>query len=247
MKRRWLTLLAACTALASAQSATTPIPVTQYATQEQQSNSAALTIQNGQVAPAPDLHDLLSLCNAPTAVLFDSDRSGRVDALRVYGVSRISASVWRLRGPNAVGSAAAKAELAAEEYAVKYLQGAAISGLTQDTSSESTTEIGAESSSGGATVSSASALAEVRSTLVQIRQRSVQGFLRNGRTTGTRTVSLGDGNMCVVIRYELPLDQRAGAVPGGSALPLPNGVSTSSTPQGAPGYVPLPPGSRGDF
>lgn len=247
MTKRWLTLLAACAALASAQTATTPIPVAQYATQEEQSNSAALTIQNGQVAPAPDLLDLLALCNAPTAVLFDSNRSGRVDALRVYGVSRISGSVWRLRGPNAIGSAAVKAELAAEEYAVKYLQGAAISGLTQDSSSESTTETGVESSSGGATVSSTSALAEVRSTLVQMRQRSVQGFLRNGRTTGTRTVSLGDGNMCVVVRYEVPLDQRAGIVPGAPAMPSLQGVPASSAPQQAPGYTPLPPGSRGDF
>lgn len=193
------------------------------------------------------MNDLLALCNAPTAVLFDSNRSGRVDSLRVYGVSRISAGIWQLRGPSAVGSASTKAELAAEEYAVKYLQGAAISGLTQESSSDSSVESGAASKSGDATSLSSTALTEVWSTLVQIRQRSVQGFLRYGRTTGTRTVSLGDGNMCVIVRYELPLDQRAGAQPGAASYSQSQGaVAAPSQPQ-VPGYAPLPPGSRGDF
>lgn len=53
MIRRLFTMLAACAALASAQSATTPIPVNQYATQEERNNTVALTIRNGQVAPPP--------------------------------------------------------------------------------------------------------------------------------------------------------------------------------------------------
>ncbi|NTY02604.1 hypothetical protein [Deinococcus sp. JMULE3] len=244
--KRIVTLLLSCGAMAAAQTATTPIPAPQYVQQEVQANPAAITIQDGRVAEAPNLADMLALCNAPTAMLFDSNRSGRVDSLRVYGVSRISASVWRLRGPAAIGAASTKAELAAEEYAVKYLQGAAIAATTLSSEGEQTSESAAEATAGDTSVRTSNALVEVNSSLLQVKQRNVAGIIRYGRVTGTRTVSIGDGNMCIVVRYELPLNQTA--APGSGAGPTVPGLPAQGAPAGTlPGYAPLPPGRTGDF
>ncbi|PYE51967.1 hypothetical protein [Deinococcus yavapaiensis] len=231
---------------AVAQSATTPVPVQQYATQEQRANAASVTIDDrGNVTQAPNLQDVISMCNTPAALLFDSNNSGRVDSLRVYGVSRISAAIWNLRGPNALGSAATKAELAAEEHAVKFLQGAAISATTRTEFSQTDKEVSAASTTASQSAATSTALSEVRDSLVQIRQSSVQGFIRGGLITGTRTVSLGDGNICVVVRYELPLKQSGRYdSPTGSTSSAP---TTSQTPLKNTGYPPLPPGSSGDF
>jgi hypothetical protein len=244
--KRFLTVLLSCSAIATAQSATTPVPASQYVQQEQQANPAAITIQDGRIAEAPNLADMLALCNAPTAMLFDSNRSGRVDSLRVYGVSRISASIWRLRGPAAIGAASTKAELAAEEYAVKYLQGAAIAATTVNTESEQASESASEATAGETSARTSNALVEINSSLLQVKQRNVAGVIRYGRVTGTRTVSIGDGNMCIVVRYELPLNQAAGS--GNAPLPVGAGALPVSTPAGTlPGYAPLPPGRTGDF
>lgn len=230
--------------LAFAQSSTQPITPQDYVQQENQANGTALTYEGSQLI-TPNLLELFQLCNAPEAVIYDKNRTGKVDTLKVYGVNRIDPQIWKLRGPTALGSAAQKAELRAKGYAVEFLKGVQV--ITQSTNkSTDRIQTGASSASNGQDSAMVStALSEVSETLETFDVSRAEGFLRFGKVTGTRTVSLGDLGMCVVVRYELPLDQSRG--PDGTPVRSNTNPPGSGPTNNNPGYPSLPPGSTGDF
>lgn len=246
--RQTLALIAAfgLSAIALAQTAE-PISPSQYAAQEAPATPGGVSYASGQLTPPPNLMDLLAQCNAPAAVIYDSNKSGKPDTLKVYGVSRIEPQLWSLRGPSALGPASEKAELRAKAYAAEFLNGVSVFQQRLLQSSDSTTSTAATSSSSpaGGGAAAVALLSEIRETLSSVTGTNVQGFLRFGRLTGTRLVSLGTYGMCVVVRYELPLDQTRSSAPTGT--PAAPSAPTNPSAPATPGFPPLPTGSAGDF
>ena len=227
-----------------------PVSPADYVKQESPANANGLTYRGGQLAPPPNLLELLQQCNGPTALLYDSNHSGKVDALKVYGVSRIDPQLWALRGPISLGPALDKAEIRAKAYAVEFLNGVSAFQEKLLTSSDTTTSVAVAAGTagpGGTTSTSTALLSEVRESLVSISGTRSEGFIRFGRVTGTRLVSLGSYGMCVVVRYELPLDQSHTPGQPASGQPASPQAPASPAPPPPAGYPPLEPGTSGPF
>jgi hypothetical protein len=118
--------------------------------------------------------------------------------------------------------------------------------------SEATTEaassVGAPNASDRERLSSLSIT--TATTFRQIFETQSSGFLRGGSPSGTKFVSLGDNfGYCVVVRYDVPLDQSGNPGDRGSSgsSVVPAAPAASGGGDSGSGYEPLPPGSTGDF
>ena len=251
---RLLILLTLMTSSAVAQS-NQPVQLPEYVQQEQKANGASVGLSGEQLTTQPNLLEQLALCNKPAAVIYDSNRSGKPDTLKVYGVSLIPQALWKLRGLQAVASASEKAELKAQGYAVEYLNGVKVAQDKRLITTDKTTSSAATSSASGTDAAAAtSLLSEMAETLQTFNSSSAQGFLRQGKMTGTRMVNIAELGMCVVVRYELPLDQSKAAqnavgtkINGSPSTAAPDSGLGGQGKGGDFGYPELPNGTVGDF
>lgn len=231
--QKFLMTAALCAGAALAQAADTPVTPQQFVTTE--GVQAAYTVRGDQLSPV-DALALMRQCTLSGASPVDTNRDGRNDTLRVYGFGIVSAQVYQARGVTALAPAMQKAELRANGAAAEFFGGlrtaVARSLDTQDTT--------ASVVDGGDLKLSNLALETVRESV----RTGAQAVLRGGRVTGHRLVSLGTQGLCVVARYELPLDQRS----AGAGLPAPRGAALPGGPAPVGSGFPLPPpGTSGDF
>lgn len=232
MKRRLLPALL-LTAVASAQDTGAPVSPQQFLKTE--GVQTTYTVQNGDLNPA-DALNLMLQCAPPISAPYDSDRDGRNDTLRVYGFAIVSAQVYQVRGVTAMAPAIQKAQLRANGAAAEFFGGLRTA-VERSLDSRNTTASAVDS---GDLKLSDLAVETVRDTV----STNAQALLRGGRITGHRIVSLGNQGLCVVARYELPLDQRA---PTSAGSELPAGPPAPARPAGSGGFAPPPPGTTGDF
>lgn len=200
--------------------------------------SRAYTASGGGLQGADPLQLALQ-CNVSMNTVYDSNRDGRNDTLRTYGFAVVPADVYRLRGPSALSTALQKAQLRAQGNAAEFFAGVR-------TAVSKSLSKGTPQASGISNAQLQIGDVEIE-TLRESVNTSAEAVLRYGHATGTRLVSFGEqGGVCVVVRYELPLDQRPrdASAPGGS------GSSSAGNPAApsSSGGIPLPPpGSIGDF
>ncbi|MFC4427301.1 hypothetical protein [Deinococcus navajonensis] len=219
--------------LAAAQGTEAPVTPQQFLKTE--GVQATYTVQNGDLNPA-DALGLMLQCAPPLSAPYDADHDGRNDTLRVYGFAIVSAQVYQARGVTSLAPAIQKAQLRANGAAAEFFGGlrtAVERGLDTRNTTASVVD-------GGDLKLSDLAVETVRDSV----STSAQALLRGGRITGHRIVSLGNQGLCVVARYELPLDQRAAATP--AAQPTVPGVTPATAPTSG-GFTPPPPGTTGDF
>lgn len=212
-------------------------PVTPQQFLSQEHVKTAYTATNNDLQPA-DALQLMLQCTPPVSTPYDSDNDGRNDTLKVYGFALVSAQVYQVRGATALAPAIQKAQLRANGAAAEFFGGL-----------RTVVNRGLDSRSTTASVVDGTDLKLSDLSVETVRDSvdtSAQALLRNGRVTGYRLVSLGSQGLCVVARYELPLDQRAGSdLPTGA--PAQGGLPARQGAPAAPGF-PLPaPGKTGDF
>ena len=92
-----------------------------------------------------------------------------------------------------------KAELDAKTYAVEAVTAVAVSAKTLSTEESEETE-----TSSDVLLSFSEKSIE---TLTQSSSSEVEGILMGGQVTGTEIISLGEEGVCVVVRFEIPLEQ----------------------------------------
>ncbi|MGM9319309.1 hypothetical protein [Deinococcus aquaticus] len=218
---------------AAAQTSDAPVTPQQFLKTEQV--QAAYTVQAGDLNPA-DALTLMLQCAPPISAPYDADGDGRNDTLRVYGFSIVSAQVYQARGVTSLAPAIQKAQLRANGAAAEFFGGLRTA-VDRGIDTRNTT---ASVVDGGDLKLSDLAVETVRDSV----STSAQALLRGGRITGHRIVSLGNQGLCVVARYELPLDQRAQATPGSQGTP---GLAPRPTTSTGGGFTPPAPGTTGDF
>ncbi|WP_040381374.1 hypothetical protein [Deinococcus aquatilis] len=231
--RPLLLLALLCAGCAAAQTSDAPVTPQQFLKTEQV--QAAYTVQGGDLNPA-DALKLMLQCAPPISTAYDADGDGRNDTLRVYGFSIVSAQVYQARGVTSLAPAIQKAQLRANGAAAEFFGGLRTA-VDRGLDSRNTT---ASVVDGGDLKLSDLAVETVRDSV----STSAQALLRGGRITGHRIVSLGNQGLCVVARYELPLDQRAEAAPSSQSAP---GVAPRPTTSTGGGFTPPAPGTSGDF
>ncbi|SMB81989.1 hypothetical protein [Deinococcus hopiensis] len=183
--------------LVGAQGVDAPVTPQQFLKTEEVKTS--YTAQQGDLNPA-DALTLMLQCAPPLAAPYDADHDGRNDTLRVYGFSIVSAQVYQARGVTSLASAIQKAQLRANGAAAEFFGGLQTS-IERGLDMQNTTS--------SVAVGSELQLSDVAvETLQDSVRTNAQAVLRGGRITGYRIVSLGNQGLCVVARYELPLDQR---------------------------------------
>ena len=232
---RPLFLMALLCGGAAAQTSDAPVTPQQFLKTEQV--QAAYTVQAGDLNPA-DALKLMLQCAPPISTAYDADQDGRNDTLRVYGFSIVSAQVYQARGVTSLAPAIQKAQLRANGAAAEFFGGLRTA-VARSLETRNTT---ASVVDGNDLKLSDLAVETVRDSV----STSAQALLLGGRVTGHRIVSLGNQGLCVVARYELPLDQRAGGTPRGQNQNAPGTPPRPTTSAGG-GFAPPPPGTTGDF
>lgn len=195
------------------------------------------TVQQQQITPV-DALNMLMQCMAPATTPYDSDHDGKNDTLRVYGFGVVPAVLYKAKGVMALTPAVQKADLKAMGAAAEALNGVRVRTVKGEGSVDSTatTVRNNELNLSNVAVETVYSATSARS----------EALLRGGRITGHRLVSLGEQGLCVVSRYELPLDQRGAAAAAG-ASGLSGGFPEGGGGLPLPGF-PLPaPGLTGDF
>lgn len=204
---------------------------------------------SNEVAPVDSLLDMIYECNRTAGSLIWKDGK---EQFRVYGFRFVGPEEYALTGNRAFSSAARSAETRAMGSATEYLYGVATWVSRYDEQMDSTataaTSTGAPNDANRERISSVSLnTKEVFRNVVRTRSA---GFLKGGMATGTRFTSLGDQNgYCVVVRYDIPLDQ-TGPPPGrqGTGGQQSGSIRAEPAPPTGPtGYPQLPPGTAGDF
>lgn len=198
----------------------------------------------GAVAPA-NLLQLIYECARPVGSIVNE---GKGEMFRVFGFELIDSEVYRLQGTRALTSAVRRAEVRAQGSAVGFFNGVSVYvksvlGDANDTSTQSAST-GAAGSEDRQRLSSVSV--STRQTFLEMTESSSQGYIRNGRVSGTKFISLGGNNgFCVMVRYDIPLaaNQPSGqsATPPSQSGVQPNGQNNT------PGFPPIAPGKTGDF
>lgn len=230
--RPLLSLLLLCGAVATAQD-TAPVNPQQFVKSE--GVQVAYSVTNNTLAPV-DALNLMLQCAQPMSAAYDSDNDGRNDTLRVYGFSIVAAQVYQARGVTSLAPALQKAQLRANGAAAEFFGGLQTAvRRSMETKNVTGSVIGKD----GLNLSDLSV-----ETVTDAVSTTAQALLRGGRVTGHRIVSLGEQGICVVARYELPLDQRA---PQTAPAQRPTGTPTGPVSPAQPGFPLPPPGSTGDF
>jgi hypothetical protein len=239
MKYRFVALLAAFifvgSALAQSGGAITP---EQYAKQNK-GKGTPFQVEQGQLQPA-NMFKLVSQC-------VDAFAQPAQDELVVHGSSIVDPDDYRINGPTALSDALDIATLEAENNAARYLKGIVLAANTTAVRNSQKTRKGSKKGSAldeNKIMSGFSSKAV--NTLVKLRSSSTVAVLKGGRVTGRNIIFLGKQGLCVIVKYEIPLDQQ-------NFNPA-NAASSSSTSQqpgnndSKGGGFPLPPpGSIRDF
>lgn len=210
---------------------------------------ADLTVATDPQTKQPRPTDLLQLiyeCSRATGAIIDE---GRGEFFRIYGFQFIDGELYQLQGLRALTSAVPRAELKAKGGALEMLKGLQIvmeqMMLTQESTSSSASSSGSPNGNDRQRINSVSASTqEVFKNLTQAR---AEGYLKGGRVSGTKFVSLGNNNgYCVIVRYDIPLSNQNQVPQGGSTSG--SGTSGGNSSSSNPGQRdPIPPGSVGDF
>lgn len=207
---------------------------------------------NNNIAPVDSLLDMIWECNrSASSILMVNGQ----EHFRVYGFRFVDSEEYALTGTRAFSSATRSAETRAMGAATEYLFGvAAWTGRFDEQASSTSTSASSTGEPNSAERERISSMStSSRDVFRNVVATQSTGFLKGGRVTGTRFTSLGENyGYCVVVRYDIPLDQTQPA-PGmqGSQDNNSGGgiVVQPTTPprEGPSGYPPLPPGSAGDF
>lgn len=234
-KASLISLLGVCT-LTFAQET---VPPEQYA-EEESEQGATFQVQEGEVTPV-SLLELIYQCTQPAP-------QAAGENLIVRGFNIVDARDYSLRGPRALSTSLARAELDAKAGAAEALNAVAIAAATSSATTDTSTTAGATSSSGGESEVLQSFSNQTIDNLSQVTTSSVAAVLKGGRTTGTGIISLGEDGMCVVVRYEVPLDQ-ANYDPAQELQPEDAASDTAAEPEEGDeqGFEAPPPGSIGDY
>jgi hypothetical protein len=197
---------------------------------------------------AGSLLDMIFECHRAAGSILQIDG---VDHFRIFGFDFVSDEAYALQGPRAFSPATQRAQTRAMGSATEFLFGVAATTtrLLSDGSSEAlaTSSVGAPNAADRERISSLSV--STQTTMQQIYETRSSGFLRGGRPSGAKFVSLGENHgYCVIVRYDIPLDQSAnpGESPARAPAP-PADVPPAGSQDGTGGYDQLPPGSAGDF
>ncbi len=223
-------------ALGFAQEAVSP---EQYLQQQEEQQGATFQVIGEQIEPAQML-ELIYKCTEPAA-------QAAGDHLAVRGFSIVDARDYKLRGPKALGTALARAELEAKANAAEALNAVAIAASDTSVLNETTTSSDTIAGEGDTETILSNFSVQSIEVLEQVRTSGVEAFLVGGRVVGTGIISLGEEGLCVVVRYEVPLDQEN--YDPDSSLP-PAGEATSASQQessSGDGFEAPPAGSIGDF
>ena len=188
-------VLGLCSTLSAQEEAVSP----EQFVKDEGENGATFEVKEGEVTPV-DLLELVYQCTQPAP-----EAAG--DFLVVRGFNIVDARDYRLRGPRALSTALARAELDAKAAAAEALNAVAVVASSTNTLSDTTTDASAEASNGDELEVLQSFSTQSVETLTQVSSSNVAAFLTGGRTTGTKIISLGDQGMCIVVRYEIPIDQ----------------------------------------
>jgi hypothetical protein len=237
-KIRWFSLSFALFALSLAQE---PISPEEYLQQKEEMEGSTFQVVGQQIEPAQML-ELIYKCTQPAA-------QAAGDHLAIRGFSLVDARDYQLRGPKALGTALAKAELDAKANAAEALSAVAITASDLSTTTETTASSDSQATNGEAESVLSSFSVESIEVLKQVRSSEVDTVLIGGRVTGTGIISLGEEGMCVVVRYEVPLDQE-NYDPGSQLMPSDSAQASDNQEedtQTEEGHTVPPAGSIGDF
>lgn len=201
-----------------------PLPLQEAEQQEQQAIRGI--ILNG-VTDRPTI-DMYGLCTGLTDSAHgyvDTDHDQYADTLRQFGAAMVSAEDYRRVGARVLGALRNQATLRAQSSIAQSIEVvvAVNNGLSESFSTS--TDLGA--------VLDTDTYEEIRAQATEI--------IRGATVTGTRLVSLpGEGGICLVVRYDVPL--RLNGLDTGRTVPVggPNGAS------GDDHELP-PPGVTGNF
>jgi hypothetical protein len=231
----WLLLIFLWLTFALAQE---PMSPEEYLQQQEEQQGATFQVIDDKIEPAQML-ELIYKCTQPAA-------QAAGDHLAVRGFSIVDARDYKLRGPKALGTALARAELEAKANAAEALSAVAIAASDNSTLTETTTSSDTVAGSGDEETILSSFSVQSIEVLQQVRSSGVEAFLVGGRVTGTGIISLGEEGMCVVIRYEVPLDQEN--YDPNSSLKTPSEETTATQESSSDdGFEAPPAGSIGDF
>lgn len=198
-------------------------------------------LQNNEVVPA-DMLELAYKCLSNAA-------QAQGGNLIIFGFDMIDPRAYRLQGPRSLQTALRRAELNAKAQAVSFFNAVRVQArdVVNDQSQTSIQDSLSTLNGKESLVGNFSTQAVM--TLSNIVESSVEGYLRGGRTTGTKVISLGEGGMCVGIRYEIPLDQQ-NFDPVGRATEESSAPPPAASPHGEgerEGFEAPPPGEIGNF
>ncbi len=211
----------------------------QYLQQEKEQQGATFQVIGEQIEPAQML-ELIYKCTEPAA-------QAAGDHLAVRGFSIVDARDYKLRGPKALGTALARAELEAKANAAEALNAVAIAASDTSVLNETTTSTDAVVGEGDTETILSNFSVQSIEVLEQVRTSGVETFLVGGRVVGTGIISLGEQGLCVVVRYEVPLDQE-NYDPNSSLAPEGEDTTASQQESSSGGGFEAPPaGSIGDF
>lgn len=191
IKRFIVTLtVAALAALATAQDE--PITPEQFA---QENPEPAFQLHDGDLNPVGML-ELAYQCLGTGAQAVG-------DNLVVTGFDMVDARAYQLRGARSLQTALRRAEVNAQAQAAQFFEAVRVRASTVVSDTELETS---QDAMQGDEVLSQFSMQTVNELSV-MNETSVEAYLRGGRKTGTKVISLGEEGMCVGVRYELPLDQ----------------------------------------
>jgi len=206
-----------------------PIPADQAAKREQMYLS---TVRVGNVIVRPPILDLYAICTGgakDSAALIDINKDGYPDIMRFYGGAVANKQQWSKLGPTLLAPLRRLAEMRAQTQVAKKI---AVYIAVKDSSNES--------------FSSSSTLdglaTQINQDVLHSASTQASAYIRGAQVTDVKVVSLGpEQGICVVVRYDVPLDQN-GLMP---QQYVGQGTSTTyeqspPTPEEGGGYT-LPP------
>lgn len=127
--------------------------------------------------------------------------------LIVYGFGMLDRREYQLDGQQAVVRTLSRARLNAQTQAARFFAGVRQTSVTLNVDASTQTQTGTVSESEVGEVVQRSLSSETRNQLVSVEADATTAYLQGGRIVGTKLISLDNGDMCVGVRYELPLDQ----------------------------------------
>lgn len=242
MKRKsvytWFLLvvsIVAAGAITNAQSLQ-PVPIQQAAKQEQMYLS---TVKVGSAVVRPPILDLYAICTGTakdSAALVDINKDTYPDIMRFYGGAIANKQQWSKIGPPLLSPLRRLAEMRAQAQVARTI---AVYIAAKDDSTNSY--------SGATTLEGLST--QISEDVISSVSTQASAYIKGARVTNVKVVSLGpEQGICVVVRYDVPLDQN-GLVPQAQyATPETNtNTGASSEPEQGGGSYTIPPAGESSY